>query len=767
LIVAIFIAASIALAIMSARDLKIQFQYRDFYDYPANSGLRLFKEDNEAFGDPAGNVVVLLEAPDVLAPAVLAYIDQITRALEPDPAFAHIRSLTNARGIRAHNDDIATGTLYRQIPPPPEETQAVRDYILQSPLYLHRLLSPDAHYTAVLAEMRTPAAFATIEEQSHALEVVRAQLAKTPTPAGVRATVTGAPMVETEVTQSLQTDQMTLIPGVMMVIVLASIWTFRSAHGVVLALASVNVALIWTAGIYALFGRHVDILASVTPTVILVYGVVDPIFVLTRFLQKLEAGLSKEEAIERAFVELGMPCFLTSLTTAVGFLTFVVADAPTVRFFGITVGVGVLLAWVTTVTVVPLLLGVVPLPRRRYSALTSTKGVNALIEWLWARIRVRPRAVLLTGVLLAAIGAAIGSSQRISNGYISELPRSEAKADVRRMEANLSGVIRLIVYLEAAPDTIQQPDVLKAMASVDAAMAREPLVTTTISIAEQVADISQAFAGGAPSARSIPSSKSLVAQYLALIEPEDKSDLVSADYSRAHIAFLVADHGSESTRALAARLEAAVKSAGFTELGVRATITGNGVVFYRELDRVVVDILGGFVAAFVLILMLEALAFRSIRLAALTVLPNLVPVVACFVALRVFEVPLKIDTALVLCVSIGGLFNTTIHIVARLRQALEAGAEGPDMALQSALLTVGPPSLYTACILSAGFAVLGLSRFPGFQALGALSMLTLLTGFVSDMILTSALLKVFFPWPPRKVVELEGVIHEQLEEASS
>lgn len=759
------IGVGLVVAIASARHVKIQFQYRDFYDYPENERVPLLKQDNDEFGDPAGNVVVLIEAPDVLAPPVLEYIQALTRLLEPDRTFSRIRSLVNARGIYAKDEDIATGTLLRDIPPSPEDVQAVRDYITHSPVYAHRLLSPDAHSTAVLAEMRTPATFATVEEQAHAIQAVRDALAQLPSPPGVRATVTGAPAVETEVTQSLQSDQNTLIPGVMLVIILALIWTFRSAHGVVLALVAVVVALVWTAGIYSLFDRHVDILASVAPTAILVYGVVDPIFVLTRFLQKLELGLSKYDAIEKAYVELAMPCFLTSLTTAVGFLTFGAAIAPTVRYYGITVGIGVLLAWVTTVTVLPLLLSIVPLPKRRYSALTSTKGVNVLIEWVWARIRRRPQAVVVAGALIAVAGIAVGSSQRLSTGYVSGLPRGGVRDDVQRLEKELSGVIRLIVYLEGAPNAMQNPAVLQAMTKVDDAMAKEPLVTTRISIAEEIADIQQAFAGGEASARKIPDSESLVAQYLALIDPEDKSDLISADYSKAHMAFLLVDRGSEEARALVGRLESAVKEAGFAELGVRASLTGNGVVFYHEMDSIVLDILRGFVTAFLLIVVLEAVAFRSVRLAALTILPNLVPITACFAALRIFDVPLKLDTVLVLCISIGGLFNTTIHIVARLRQAIAVEHSDPDTALRDTLLKVGPPSLYTAAILSAGFAVLGLSRFPGFQMLGFLCMVTLLTGFVSDMVFTSTMLKLFFPSPPRPLT-VPRLGPEQLEEAS-
>jgi predicted RND superfamily exporter protein len=144
--------------------------------------------------------------------------------------------------------------------------------------------------------------------------------------------------------------------------------------------------------------------------------------------------------------------------------------------------------------------------------------------------------------------------------------------------------------------------------------------------------------------------------------------------------------------------------------------------------------------------LLQAVVFRSLRIGLISIVPNLLPVLACFVALRVFKIQLKIDTALVLCISVGGLFNTTIHFAARTRQLVAAGEVDPDVAVGRAMRAVGPPALFTALALSAGFSVLLLSGFPGLRALGLLSMVTLTVGFFSDMIVTAVLLRVGFDW---------------------
>jgi predicted RND superfamily exporter protein len=745
--VALLILSTLALAGYSARNLRVAFQFRDFFDFPANTDLPLFKQDNDEFGDPAGFVVVLLEGEDVFTPQVVAYVDQLTKALQPEPEFLRVLSVTSTQAIRASGDDIASGPLVPRVPATAEELAAARKYALDSPLYKRRLVSADGKSTAVLAEMRTPSTFSTIAEQDHALATVRSKLATLPPPGGLKATVTGAPAVETETTRSLISDQLVLTPGVMGVLILCLWFTFRSMHGIVMCLTAVNVAVTWTAGIFAAMGRPVDMVGSVIPTALLVYGVVDPIFLLARYLEKLGDGLDQQEAIVQSQKELALPCFLTSITTAIGFIAFVSSRAPTVKYYGITVGIGVLLAWVTTITVLPLLLSAVPPPKNKYFALSSAGLVLKFTRFTNHLAATFPKLITFGAVALLAITTAYASKLAIVNEYVGGLPVGQTQNEVRHMEERMSGTIRLILHLDGPADSMNRPDVLAAMAKVDAAMDEEPDVTSSTSLARFVAEANQAFAGGDAAERLVPTSPNLISQYLALIDPKDKRDVVTDDYAKAHVAVLVKDPGSEKSRALADRLAEAARSAGFEKLGIKAEVTGNGVVAYRELDLVVHEVFQGFLIAFFAILVISTISFRSIRVAAACLIPNLIPVSVCLSFLRAYGANLKVDTSLVLCICIGGLYNTTIHIVERLKQRVAAGEREQEATMGRVLDSVAPPSFFTAAVLSAGFAVLTLSSFPGLQALGILSLITLLTGFLADVIITPAILQLLFAWP--------------------
>jgi predicted RND superfamily exporter protein len=738
--------ASVGVAGSMAAKIRVRFQYRDFYAYDANKDYPTFLRYSSEFGDPGGNVVVLLQADDVFRGPYLQYIADLSRDLRPSPLFSHVRSLSTVHLVRAVDDGVETGPIMETVPSTPEGIARLRKTALGSKLLSRRLVSEDGTMTAVLAEMRTPAAIATVAQEKEAIEAVEQALAKRPPPPGLQLTLTGAPSIEVSATHALLTDQIVLTPVVVAIISIALVFIFRSLLGVLLVLSTVTVSIVWTAGIFALIGRPVDIVGSIIPTTLLVYGVVDPIFVLTRYLQRLKPGGDRDATIVEALSDMLIPCFLTSLTTALGFAAFVTASMPTVRYLGIVVGIGILFSFVTTITVLPLLLSAVTPPKRALSSQRLHRVLDAFLERSWRFLNAHRGAALVCAVGLVAAGAIVGRSIPIDDAYIDTAPDGPARRAARLTEQKLSGVVRYIVYFEGAPGSMKLPEVVRAMAAVDAAAERDPIVNTSTSLPDLLAEMNQAFEGGAAAARQVPTSASLIAQYLTLIDPDDRADFINDDASQSHIRILATDKGGVESKRFGAYLARVVAQQGFDRVGIRASITGNGVVTYRELERIVVEILWGFVIAFGIVLVFELVIFRSVTIPLISILPNLVPIGACFLSMRLSHVGFRLDTSLVLCVSIGGLFNTTIHLVARMRLLVRSGVMDPDEIVERSLRSVGPASFYTAAILSLGFSALLLSSFPGLRALGGFAVITMITAFFSDAMFTTTSMRVFYRW---------------------
>jgi predicted RND superfamily exporter protein len=739
----VVLVLSLAAAVVSALRIQVRFQYRDFYDYPKNPDLPTFDKYTADFGDPGGYAIILVEAKDVFAPEVLAWIDQLTRDLEPEKIFSHVHSLANAKTVHGSGDDVESGKIMARVPATAAEADHIRQIALGSSLIVRRLVASDSTATVILAEMRSP--IAPVNELRATSDTLRAALKKRPPPTGVAAHVTGAPEVEVKTTDYLLYDQAMLMPVSMLLIVVMLFIGFRSAAGVILPLAAVTTATLWTAGLFPFFGRPIDMFGSTMPATLLVYGVVDPIFVFSRYLRKLEAGRSREDAIVESLSELGLPCFLTSLTTALGFFSFITATLPQFISYGRTIGIGVSLAFVTTSTVLPLLLSIFPAPRVRPSQHGVSKKIDGALVWAWDKMR--GRSWTIVGVALVILGGAgwYGHVQHVNSLYVGVLPKSETLDSVRTLERKLSGVSRSALYIVGKEGDMKRPEVLQAVAEVDSFEESEPLIRSSVSLADLVAEINQAFHGGDPMEHRVPESRALIAQYLAMLSPEELTDFVDASYSRTHIRLLSEDQGSRPFREMRARLETEVARR-FAKLDVTATITGYGPTGFKATDELAVDMVWGFAGAFAIVVLFELLLFRSLRIALISILPNLLPVVLTFSLLRLLGIDMRIDSVLFLSVSIGGLFNTTIHFAQRVRQLQAEGVTDPDEVVGGAMRAVGPPALFTALVLSLGFAVFMLSRFPGLRDFGMLAMATLTCGFFSDMIVTAALLRLFYNW---------------------
>jgi hypothetical protein len=356
----------------------------------------------------------------------------------------------------------------------------------------------------------------------------------------------------------------------------------------------------------------------------------------------------------------------------------------------------------------------------------------------------RRRAVLGVAAALIATGALVGAKQTVSVYYTRILPPGATEDDIRFLENKFVGVIRSAVFLEGPEDSMKTPAVLHAIDKIDETASKYAIVTDALSLADIVKEMNRAFMEGDPHEYRVPAGGSLSAQYLQMLDPEDRQRLVTEDFSRSHVMIFSVDHGTAAWRPMRDEVMA-VAQRELAPLHVEAHMTEQSPAGFDALDALTYDVLWGFVVAFGLVLVIIAIVMRSIRLALLSAIPNLVPVVACFVLLRVFGITLRIGTVLFLSVSVGGLFNTTIQLMARVRQR-HGSNQTPDEVLEHSIRDVGPPALFTAVILSAGFAIFGLSRFPDLRVFGLLATNTLLVAFVSDMILSTTLVRAFHRW---------------------
>src|SRR5262245_28762209 len=171
-------------------------------------------------------------------------------------------------------------------------------------------------------------------------------------------------------------------------------------------LGVVSVSLLWTLGLYAAVGRSLNPVTSLITPVILVVSVAGAIHLLNHHLAARSEGLSRIDALQHAFHASNVPCFNAALTTAVGFGSLLVLPLPAIRDFGIFTAVGVLISYLLTVTLAPLMIAVFPDFPPRVTRAFRSGPVERILRRITRDICGHPLASALAATLVLALAVA-------------------------------------------------------------------------------------------------------------------------------------------------------------------------------------------------------------------------------------------------------------------------------------------------------------------------------------------------------------------------
>ncbi len=720
--------------------IQFRFNFRTLYNYDGNADVEVLDRYTDEFGDDGGFVAAIVKSDRIFGPEVLRYVQETSRALEASPLFWRVRSLSTRQVPWGEGDEVNTGRLYDSVPTNPAELKKLKKIALSSELLVPRVVSREGKLTLVAAEMKIPSLQATIEEQKAAVNEFRSILSRFRVPAGVEILVSGGPTIETEIQRILIRDQILFVSIALVLLVVVLLVVFGRLHGLLLPFTSVLLTMGFAVGLMGWLGASINTVSSTIPTVLFIYGMLDSIFVLSRFYEHVERGHNRKEAARLSIVQLGWPCLITSSTTALGFAAFAVTKLPLLQRYGFFLAIGVLFAYLASVIWLPALLCLVPTPRKGYGDRRLVRAVASFLSWIpfhKPRFRI---GVMVASVLVLIASAWMATGNKLDAYYTRELPaNAPAMKGNRVLSEQLSGEIRTAVVITGPEGTCKRPDVIKAIDLIDLWAEKQPPIRSSLSIADVIKAMHQAFNGGDPKYYIIPASPQLVAQYLAMMDPDTRSDFMRDDYSRTHVRILSIDMGSTVARDFFKRLDEIAKK---HLKGLDVTVTGYGPTAYKGLDDLVGQMLGSYFIAFGIIAFLVLIAFRSFRAGILAGLPNLLPTVICLALLPIFDISLRLSTVLFLSVSVGIIYDNTIHLLAAIREERQQGAD-IETAVRSGIVSIGPPATYSAILIALGFGIFILSEFEALMVFGVCCISVVLMGLAADLLLTPALLISF------------------------
>ncbi len=671
---------------------------------------------------------------------MLRLIEQITGDIERVDTVQHVQSLATATLVEALKSTGEEGGLdvrpllenLESRDPKDIERRALADDLIRGDL-----ISDDARTTALVVtfdEDRIDEVRAGVIQRIH--DIVDPRL-----PPGVSAYYNGSLEISETYNRITLDNQRTFTPPILLVTITAIYLSFRSWRKTVLAVIAIAVSILWTLGLYSLIGYSYNVLASMLVPLVIVLAIADDVHIMQHWDEERRRG-GVEQAFKATVAHLAAPLFGASATTALGMLSLATSNVVAVRAFGVGSAVGIMVDFVISLVLMPTLLSLVKpevgeAPHERY-----------LIEPLRAVARfacARPKRVLAVSFAVVVVAALGMTRLRVDTNHISffsqthPLGRSAAVID-----KELGGVYSFQIMLEGPPESLKTPDALMRMDRLQEELRRFPYVRKVTSVADYVKRINKELNDGRPEANVIPSSGDTIAQELFVfaLGGEGRHELdrvVASDYSRAQISIKLASMSSDLVLEEVERADRLAKEA-FSGTGITVLTTGSGRLF-STLDRyLVMSQISSFSTAFFTVFGVIFIVFRSFKFGALTIAPNLLPVVAVLGVMGYLDISLNIATIMVASVALGIVDDDTIHFINRYRREVAAGAT-TDRAIEIATTHEGRASLTTAVINSAGYAVLLMSEYKPTAWFGGLLALTMATAFLAEVFILPATIK--------------------------
>jgi len=680
--------------------------------------------------------LVIVKADDVFAAPILRLVQRLSDALERLDDVVRVNSLTTVRNLRGEGDALTTSPLVeRTIPTDPADLARIRRDALSSRVLVGSLVSASARTTALVAVAAPRAGDRQFDRRL--ADRIDALLAAEATP-GVTMYQFGGPVANAVLASDIRRDLGTYLPLSMAVLLLFLLAQFRMVQGLVVPLVTGVVSIVWTLGLMALLGLPINILTAMVPAVLIVIGSTEDVHLLTEYHQLLAEGESKLAAIRIAMERGAWPVVVTAGTTVVGFGSIVTSSIPAQIHFGYAAALGLTANFVATMLLVPLLLRLLPVPRRLRAGARPSARPAALphaVVWLGRfDLRYRIPILVVSGLLVAA--SLVGWwNLKVDSDDVGFYPEgSPIRQRAEDLVRSLTGFSAFYVVVDAGrAGGIAEPALLRAIVGLQEFLGGMTGVDRTVGVTDYLRTMHREMHGGDPRFETIPQTRELVAQYLLTLEGPELARYV--DFNASAASLHVRHHltGTWQVSELLNRLEAHV-AATFPP-GVSVRVTGRAVLLHRAADSLAINELTSLTTTFAMIGAIHALFFRSIRVGLLSLLPNAVPVLLIYGIMGLLGIPLDLATALIATLAISIAVDDTVHHVVTYRRELEAHGDR-RLAVFNTLHRQVRPILYVSLALAAGFAVFGLSRFVPVMRFGILSGLVMLIALVGELVLT-------------------------------
>ena len=649
-----------------------------------------------------------------------------------------VTSLYTADNIIGTEDGLDVKPFYKKIPKSDAKLNEIRSNVRENEMIYERLVNTNETVTVIIAEIGDD----TFSQEFYHRLLDLAKEYEGPE----KLYVAGRPIVEGTMAYLGPRDMQRMVPIVIAIIILVLFLVLRSFKATFFTMLVVLFSVVWAFGLMAAVDLPIYAVSTMIPVMLIAIGVADGIHLYSHLHLFLieNPDASKKDAAFDMLHGMWKPVGMTSITTAVGFISLLTSEIYPIKYFGLFTAFGVMMAMVFSLLLIPAGLLVFGLPKWKKNKQSTAHGENRFLNAI-ARLVVRFKYTTIFATIIVVVISIMGMSQIWINS--SFLEKFEKDSDIVLTDAfinnNFGGTSTLNVILDSErPDAFKQPEILRAIDAMQSDVDDNlEVVGNSFALTDYLKRMNIVMHADSAQFNVIPSTQELVAQYLLLYEisgdPENLWKVVDYDFQKANLTFQLKSDNSIALNSAITMIENHMPQ--LNELGVTVKYAGSGYKGLVFTDLILEGQIKSLILSLFIVIILLSVMFRKIWAGLFGAVPIIITAFISFGVMGLLDIPLNTTTALLSSIAIGIGIDYAVHFIERYKiYALETGDKQKTGRLT--MQHSGRAIVFNALVVIAGFLVLLTSVFPPNRELGALVSMNMFTSFLGTVTIMYLLL---------------------------
>ncbi|MEH6471277.1 MAG: MMPL family transporter [Halopseudomonas sp.] len=742
-LVAVILMTLVVLATYGAQRLVFKSDYRVFFG-KENPQLQTFERMQKTFAKSDNALfIVVPKDGNVFTAETLQALDWLTQQSWQLPYSTRVDSITNFQHTFAEEDDLIVEDLvFDAATLDAQDIERIKQVALNEPLLVHRLISSDGAVAAVNASIHFPGKNLVEEtpEVVVAVRQIRDQLLERYP--NVEVYLTGMVIMNNTFSESSLNDSKTLVPIMFLAVMVLIGVLVRTIGGLLATLIIIITSIAGAMGLAGWGGMYLTAPSASAPIIILTLAVADCVHILSTFYHEMRSGVERTPALIRSLKINTQPVVLTSVTTAIGFLSMNFSDSPPFADLGNIVAMGVMIACVLSLTLLPAILAIMPLrvtPREQ----NKLSVMEQIGQWV-----INNRRWLLWASLIVVV-ATVSQVPRneLNDNFVEYFDRTVPfRIATDFSNEHLTGMAMMEFELSSGESGgINNPQFLQSADRLVQWLRLQPETVHVDTLTDTMKRLNRNMHGDDPSYYKLPESRELAAQYLLLYEMSlpyglDLNNQINVDKSAIR---MVASYHNLSSNQMLDLEQRANEWIQLNTPDITAEIASPPLMFAHIGKRNINSMLTGTLVALVLISALLGVALRSLKFGIISLAPNLIPAGIAFGVWGMWVSEVGLALSVVTAMTLGIIVDDTVHFLSKYLYARRQRGDNTQRAIIYAFQSVGMALWITTVVLSVGFLILALSSFKINSDMGLLTAITIIIALLVDFILLPVLIMLF------------------------